>query len=62
MRKTNVTKNGKRVTVMEKDNMVILTPQYRFGSTWVITKDQFTISTDEMTFEAALASVYLGMK
>lgn len=62
MRKTNVTKNGKRVTVMEKDNMVILTPQYKIGSTWVITNDQFVISTDEMTFEAALATIYTAMK
>lgn len=62
MVKTNVTKGNKRVTVMEKDGLVILTPQYRFGSTWVITKDQFTISTDEMTFGAALATIYAAMK
>jgi virulence-associated protein VagC len=62
MRKTNVTKNGKRVTVMEKDNMVILTPQYKIGSTWVMMNYQYVVSTEEMTFEAALATIYTAMK
>ncbi len=62
MVKTNVTKGKKRVTVMEKDGMVILTPQYRFGDRWVIMNDQFVISTDDMTFTAVLATIYTAMK